>query len=64
MTKTDKMLDELDRFWYEMIQRQRRDTFECLSEGFVGHEDIMECSDMMDMKNVTISNAGGAPKLN
>ena len=36
------MLDELDRFWYTMVQSQHRDSFECLPKGFIEHEDVME----------------------
>ena len=36
------MLDELDCFGGKMVQSQHRDRSECMSEGFVGHVDVME----------------------
>ena len=42
MKKINKMLDELDHFWYKMVLNQHRDSFKCLSEGFVGHENVMD----------------------
>ena len=37
----DKTLDEWIIFG-KMVQSQHRNSFECFSEGFIGHIDIME----------------------
>ena len=35
MTKIDKMLDELDRFWYKMVPSQHRDSLNACQMGLL-----------------------------